>query len=136
MKRLVLLRLDERPDRTLGRMFVFNGVFEVAHFFTLELPDRDNRRNISRIPAGKYIIEPHVSPTLGDCFRLLDVPGRDAILVHAGNTPDDTRGCILLGLRLGDVDRDGTPDVVNSRAALQLLGQFVREQAQLVIVEA
>lgn len=29
--------------------------------------------------------------------RLLDVPGRDGILIHKGNYPRHTKGCILVG---------------------------------------
>ena len=135
-KTVVLVRLEHRPDRTLGKLIVFDGLYESAYFYSLELPWSDNQRNVSRIPAGKYNIEPRKSTRLGDCFAVLDVPGRDAILVHTGNTPDDIRGCILIGMRVGDIDRDGIPDVVSSRAAIGLMSQCVPGPAHLVVVDA
>ena len=61
------------------------------------------------IPAGTYRItldvasakygniEPYKSICNGRVPRLLDVPGYMGILIHIGNTPADTEGCILLG---------------------------------------
>ena len=47
--------------------------------------------------------------------RLLDVPAFDGILIHIGNFPFDTEGCILVG------DRDGTSIVTGSTAAFNAL---------------
>jgi len=69
--------------------------------FTLEPPDVLNKRNESSIPAQQYMVWRIVSPRYGDCFEVRDVPGRSGILFHAGNTLQDTSGCILLGNQVG-----------------------------------
>ena len=46
-----------------------------------------------------------------------DVPGRDHILFHPGNTAADTRGCILPGTRPGRMD--GRRAVLESAAAMR-----------------
>jgi len=86
---------------------------------TLELPYRDNQRSISCIPEGQYKVRirlPRESATR-DYMHLLvkDVPSRDYILFHIGNTAKDTRGCVLVGI--------GTEQdfVKNSRLAMELL---------------
>ena len=38
---------------------------------------------------------------ISETFRVQNVPGRSGILFHVGNTAEDTEGCILLGLKLG-----------------------------------
>jgi hypothetical protein len=64
---------------------------------TLELPYLANCRNVSCIPAGVYDVTPYYSKKFGNCFKLSDPPGRSGILIHAGNSVEDTRGCILVG---------------------------------------
>jgi RHS repeat-associated protein len=67
--------------------------------YTLELPDKGNQKFISRIPEGTYFGELYNSPSLGYLtVRLRGVPGnREYILIHVGNYPEDTEGCILPG---------------------------------------
>jgi hypothetical protein len=62
---------------------------------TFELPDRNNNVNVSCIPAGEYPLKMIVSPKYGPCYKVHDVPGRTDILIHTGNTTDDTLGCIM-----------------------------------------
>ena len=50
------------------------------------------------IPAGTYKVIFNWSPKFGrNLPRLLNVPHFDGILIHPGNTADDSAGCILVG---------------------------------------
>lgn len=64
---------------------------------TLENPWHGNQRNISCIPPGQYTCVRHHGAKYKNVWRLENVPGRTAILIHAGNTVRDTQGCILVG---------------------------------------
>lgn len=85
--------------------------------YTLEKPWLGNAPLISAIPDGSYggIIRYDHS----DSWRieLTGVPGRDHVQIHTGNTPDDTEGCILIGLTLGD----DMCSVLDSKAAYTAL---------------
>lgn len=83
---LTLIRTRRGEKAVIGDLLI-DGVFE-CH--TLE----DN----PPIHAGTY----EVAVTFSNRFKqpmplLLNVPGRTGIRVHAGNTDQDTTGCILVG---------------------------------------
>ena len=86
--------------------------------YTLELPYRDNRRNISSIPIGIYNGQDYQSPTKGHCILLKDVPRRSYIEIHAGNSLADTEGCILVGDDLQWSKIGSVPYLLNSRKSL------------------
>lgn len=55
------------------------------------------------VAPGIYSIDFHYSPKFGKyMLTLCGIRGRSGILIHSGNTPKDTSGCILVGKR-GDV---------------------------------
>ena len=69
---------------------------------TLENPELNNVRNISCIPEGQYNVRLRTAKESAtrDYLHLLvqDVPNRDYILFHIGNSAKDTSGCILVGV--------------------------------------
>ena len=98
MINLLLIRDTFSKESTIGELFL-NGE-RICD--TLENSWQDNQRNISCIPEGVYPVRlrlPRESATR-DYIHLLvqEVPDRDWILFHRGNTAKDTSGCILVGL--------------------------------------
>ena len=71
---------------------------------TLERPWKDNKRNVSCIPTGKYICKKIYSPTFGVTFEITNVKERSHILFHKGNIMDDSHGCPILGEEFGFLD--------------------------------
>ena len=90
---LTLLRVGQSSRGTFG--VLRDGAVPFA--VTMELPWTDNTPNESCIPSGRYICRRIRSPKFGDTFEVTRVPNRTAILWHAGNTLEDTRGCIMVG---------------------------------------
>ena len=66
-------------------------------------------RSETRIPEGSYLLKPREHGGFYARYRkkfhwnhrgmmeLVDVPGFTDILIHVGNTDDDTAGCLLVG---------------------------------------
>ena len=116
---LTLRRIALRDTYTIGRLYVDN----VYVFDTLEDKVRDLNRNgqfdngekkvygETEIPYGRYEVElnvkspkysnfakyPWAKPYDGCLPRLKNVKNFDGVLLHVGNTPQDTLGCILVG---------------------------------------
>jgi predicted ThiF/HesA family dinucleotide-utilizing enzyme len=105
---LQVTREASKNDATLGRLYV-DGVAECD---TLE----DVIREVSgqpvstwkiaektAIPVGRYLITFVDSPRFGpNTLSVNGVEGFEDIRIHAGNTAEDTHGCLLVGKRTSD----------------------------------
>jgi len=125
-------------NETLGMLMIMEGEHPMFSCKTIELPDNGNQRNTSCIPEGAYVVQKHNSPTKGECFHVLDVPGRTDILIHVGNYAAghriDTMGCILPGAGFQDINNDGNIDVFNSRVTMDRLLEILPENFTLHIL--
>lgn len=92
-----IARIEATDTETVGVLLMDDRMF----CYTLELPWQDNYRNVSCIPEGHYKAKAFTSASFGQTFVVEDVPNRDGILFHVGNTVRDTTGCILLGKDVG-----------------------------------
>jgi hypothetical protein len=136
MKLLLSRSYDDK--QTPGLCLVLDGAQKLFEFVSLELPFLRNEKNVSCIPEGKYNVTKIYSPTKGKCFMVHDVPNRSAILIHKGNyatgSKVDTQGCILVGSRFGDINKDGYKDVVESTNTLTKLLEILPNSFTLVII--
>ena len=98
MINLLIIRDTFTDESTIGELFL-NGE-RVCD--TLENPWLDNQKNISCIPVGEYPVRLRLareSATKNYLHLLIqDVPNRNYVLFHRGNTNADTQGCVLVGL--------------------------------------
>ena len=122
-KKAILTRISDDGRQTLGHLKLINGKKELD-LVTLELPWKDNERQISCIPKGSYEVKLRWSPKYGTHYHVLNVPNRDLILIHSGNFTKDTKGCILVGKKFADINKDGLLDVAMSRDALNEMLKF------------
>lgn len=100
---LSLHRQNCYPDCTEGRLSIDGITFACD---TIEPPfvrlrsKADKLPNGTAIPVGRYRVILAVSPRFKRVLpRLENVPFFDGILIHSGNTAEDSRGCILVGIK-------------------------------------
>jgi len=142
MKTVYLYREPSADEGTFGYI-VHNG----DYWHTLELPDRNNQRSISCIPAEEYICKIRKSPRFGITFHVTDVEDRTYILMHGANFAGDTEkgwqshlnGCIALGKGRGKIkNKFGKYQkaVLTSRTAVRQFMEFMdKEDFKLIIKE-
>lgn len=84
---------------TIGTMYVDGERFcDTLEDKVRDLAKGQKVAGKTAIPAGTYRVIVNSSPKFGrDLPRLQDVPHFEGILIHRGNTHEDTAGCILVG---------------------------------------
>ena len=135
MKDVFLYRQNESEQGTFG-IICCDGLF----WYTLELPDRNNKSNISRIPKGEYQVKIRYSPSFKKkYFCLQNVKNRSYILIHGANFAGDTskgfqthlQGCIALGSSTGIANnKHKKPQkcVFGSQRALRQFMEYLENQ--------
>lgn len=115
--KILVKRIAKLPTYTIGRLYI-DGEYICN---TIEDTDRGLTQNTplseisskkvygkTAIPSGTYQVTMNVvspkfksrawaKPYGGKLPRLLNVPGFDGVLIHVGNTAEDSLGCILVG---------------------------------------
>jgi hypothetical protein len=121
---ITVTRYKHEKDFTLSKVFI-DGQFEA---YGLE----DERRDVkvmheTRIPEGKYKIELRKEGSHHEKYskkfpafhkgmlHVTKVPNFQFILIHIGNTDEDTSGCLLIGLNVDEAQGKLT----NSTAAYE-----------------
>ena len=112
---MTTLRLERAyTDKgTFGRLFLPD--YSLLH--TVECPWKRNQVEVSCIPEGLYGLR---KDTFGDeypNYRVVNPPpGRYAIEIHRANDASELKGCIAVGMKLGD-----HWNILNSEEALDQL---------------
>ena len=112
------------------------GILTYSDFkcFTLELPWKNNERNISCIPRSLgYKGEKHQSPANGSVIAINNVLNRTYTQIHSANFTRQLRGCIAVGDSIKFLDGDGLPDVTNSGATLSKLLKVLPDEFTIEI---
>ena len=135
--KLKLVRIVTWSNYTEGKLYIDGAYF----CDTLEDTDRGLEQNMSEfeinrrkvygqtcIPSGEYKVILNMSPRFKKILpRILDVKGFEGILMHAGNTVQDSSGCILLGTK----SSDGV--LINSRKAVDALIKKLETEKDITI---
>lgn len=135
--KLTLKRIAKRNTYTIGRLYIDNVLFcdvleDKDRGLNSDMPlskiQQIKVKHETAIPTGTYkitlnVISPKFSQKQfyrdnannGRLPRLLNVPGYDGILMHAGSSEKDTSGCLLVG------ENKVVGKVINSQATFKRL---------------
>jgi hypothetical protein len=132
-----LVRKYFNENYTIGKLSV-DGVFlcETLEDCVRDLHDRNHDGDFTdtgegkvygktAIPYGRYEIKMIYWPKhKRQCPMLQDVPGFTGIFIHAGNTAEDSEGCILVG------ENKEKGKVLYSRYHTEIVTNFIRKGIQ------
>lgn len=145
--KLLLKRIAKKANYTIGNLYINGEWFSN----TLEDTDRGLTQSMSleeikkkkiygktAIPTGTYQIDMNtVSPKFknrawakpyeGKIPRLIDVPGYEGVLLHPGNSEEDSLGCVLVG------KNKVKGKVVESQATFHKLMKELKEKNNIII---
>lgn len=141
---LTVKRTYRGPKYTIGHLYIDGKYFSDV----LEDPDRGLTQDMSLakiisikvkgdtcIPYGTYKLSldivspkysnlkkfPYTEMAKGKMPRVMNVPGYEGVLIHAGNTQEDTMGCLLVG------ENKVKGKVINSQATWKKLYPILKE---------
>lgn len=145
---LKLKRIARKATYTIGRLYVdgqrFCDTIEdtdrgLSQSLPLSYNKSKKKHGITAIPVGKYRVTLDVqSPRFskkkqyefckGYLPRLVNVPAFDGVLIHIGNTANDTEGCILVG------ENKEVGKVLNSTATFHRLYDVLKNAKDTIYI--
>lgn len=140
--KLTLIRIFKGSGYTIGKLAIDGSYFcdtleDAVRNLPPVCPDTPQGKSCTcrekvyartAIPSGTYKITMEHSPRFGRALPYLhDVPHFLGILIHSGNTADDSAGCILVGRN------KAKGKVLDSRVILQALIERIGKQSEITI---
>lgn len=139
--KLKLDRFYKGGSYTIGRLYIGDEYFcDTIEDKVRDLPEEEKVYAQTAIPAGTYEIVLNIqSPKYskrksfdwckGYLPRLLNVPYFEGILIHSGNTAEDSMGCIIVG------ENKVKGKVINSMTTLKRLYKVLKEAKDEIYIE-
>lgn len=130
MEKVLIMRGETSDQGTFGVL-----EWRSHQFYSLELPWRDNKPNVSCVPPGKYLASWSYSPRFKRLmYGVAPIPNRSGVRMHAANLAGDKskgfkaqlNGCIALGKKLGWID--GQKSLLLSKPAMREFEDLMRGQ--------
>ena len=136
MKEVHLIRLEKTKKEITGALLYKDENNSMTTLYTLELADKNNQQNISCIPKGAYTcIFTYSAKFKKFTYELLKVANRKGIRIHSLNYYTQTKGCIGIGTKKFDVNKDGELDLLDSRKAIQKFEDTMKKQPFKLIIK-
>ena len=138
---LVLNRLKDNGKTTIGELMV-----DDLKLVTLEDTYRKEKvYSETRIPTGTYEIKLRTDGRFHNLYKLKmpyhrgmlwlqNVPGFEYILIHVGNSAEDSAGCILVGMRAEGNDWISESTVAYIRLYTHVIDAFERNEKVTITI--
>lgn len=115
--KITTVQFEAGTDYMISKLYL-DGVYYC--YIIEDVLRKEKIKGKTAIPRGVY----DIGITMSNRFKkylplLLNVPNYKGIRIHTGNTSDNTEGCLIPGLRLGQLN--GKRAVLDSKKAFEYL---------------
>tara|TARA_R110000737_G_scaffold326842_1_gene340775 strand:- start:58 stop:468 length:411 start_codon:yes stop_codon:yes gene_type:complete len=134
--KIELFRMEYEEKQTLGECAITENGKDLFLAKSLERADKNNQRNISCIPSGEYLCVLEYSNRFDcDLWEIKGVPNRSECKFHSANYWHELNGCIALGDKFLDINKDSFRDVLNSKNTMKKFHEVLNglKEVQLII---
>ena len=135
MKTVIINRDFGDRDQSLGVCYVVENGEILFKSESIERGWQDNKKRVSCVPQGMYPLKKEWSNRFKqELWELYEVPNRSECKFHAANYARQLNGCIALGERRADIDKDGNLDVTSSKATMKKFHEAMGNDTEAVVV--
>jgi len=136
MKTILVNRDWQDSNQTLGVCYVRdeNGCI-IFKSECIERGWKDNASRVSCIPIGEYPVRlEHSNKFKKELYEIYAVPNRAECKFHAANYARQLNGCIALGNKRLDIDKDGYIDVTSSRDTMKRFHEALDGDREAILI--
>ncbi|MBX2900266.1 MAG: hypothetical protein KF775_11480 [Cyclobacteriaceae bacterium] len=114
-----------------------NGELKLVVCNAIELPWLQNQRNVSCIPEGRYELQMRATAKRGQHLLVLNVKGRDGILIHPANDASkELRGCIAPVTTLNGPGKGSQSRLANEKLKALVLEALERKEKVFITIKS
>jgi hypothetical protein len=114
-----------------------DGELKLVVCNTIELPWLQNQRNVSCIPEGRYELRMRATAKRGQHLLVLNVKGRDGILIHPANDASkELRGCIAPVTTLTGLGKGSQSRLANEKLKALVLEALERKEKVFITIKS
>jgi len=130
-----IFRLEYETKQTLGECAITHNGKSLFESKSLERTDDGNKRMISCVPSGTYTCVLEYSARFDcDLWEIKGVPNRSECKFHSANYWHQLNGCIALGDKLLDINKDGFRDILNSKNTMKKFHKALEGLTQIQLI--
>ena len=135
MKTVVINRDILMDNQTMGVCYIKDDVKSTYVGFSLERGWKNNQNNISCIPEGTYKLVLEYSDRFKKyLWEIKGVPNRAECKFHSANYWHELNGCIALGNKRIDINKDGYPDVTSSVDTMKKFHELLKGETEVKLI--
>lgn len=133
MKIIEINRNWQDNTQTLGSCTIYNEQKKpIFSSLSLERGWQNNKKRNSCIPLGEYTVVLEWSNKFKkQLWEIKGVPKRSECKFHSANYWYQLNGCIALGQKIKDINKDGYNDITNSKATMRSFHTALKNEKEV-----